>query len=257
MESAKDRNANTAYRILVVEPHPLTRVGLVSRIEDEEDLAVCGQAQGVCDAVQLARTEIPDLVVTALSLTHGHGLDLIRRVRARDRRLPVVVCSLHDATLYASRAIKAGACGYVAKSEDPCRLIAAIRQALAGGVWLSPALRLEILGSVYGSVGSAPHHPLAYLSDRELMVFELTGRGVMLRQIAERLHMSVKTAETHRQNIRRKLNLTSAAELARIALAWTLDQSGYGLGAWCVGNTERTPVCTERLTDTRGLASKR
>jgi DNA-binding NarL/FixJ family response regulator len=211
-------------RILVVDDHPLVRAGLKALIGGEPDLEVCAEAEGIVQALTLAQATDPQVVIIDLSLSDGSGLDLIKRLHRRHPELLILVCSMHEESLFAERALRAGARGYVNKHEATDRVVEAIRQVLGGGVYLSPTMTQRLLLGVAGGTQTegAPH--LADLSDRELEIFGLIGAGLGTTQIAERLCLSVKTVETHREKLKRKLNLASGAELARRAVQWQLEQ---------------------------------
>lgn len=211
-------------RVLIVDDHPLVRLGFAQLLSDEEDLSVCGEAESAAEALQLVDELAPDLLVVDISLKGTSGLELIKQVRSRRPRLPVLVCSMHDESLFAERALRAGASGYVGKREAPDDLVTAVRAVLAGKRYLSPrfAARLEAAGR--GLRDDLPE-PVGVLSDRELEVFDMIGRGHGTREIAERLGIAIKTVETYRENIKEKLMIDSAPELARRAVAWVLGGS--------------------------------
>ena len=216
-------------RILLVDDHALVRYGLASLFGNEPDLEVCGEAADPPTALALAKDLRPDLAVIDLSLQNGHGLDLIRDLRARDERVKLLVVSMHDEALYAERAVRAGAQGYVNKAEAPEKVVEAARTVLAGRVYLSTAMTERLLRERVGPEDPGAGRPLVQrLSDRELMVFELIGRGVPTREIAQRLHLSVKTVETYRENIKAKLRLKNSPELTRDAARWVQSQERFG-----------------------------
>ncbi len=210
------------WRILIVDDHPLVRMGLRSLLEAENDLRVCAEAGSVAEALATARKHRPDLVITDLSLGDGNGLDLIKRLIAQHAGLRVLVCSMHDEKLFALRALAAGACGYVGKEQAGRHVVDAVRHGLAGHIWLSPAMTDQALSS--GNGVQEPSDAVARLTDRELAVFELIGRGMRPSQIAAQIHLSVKTVETHREKIKKKLNLPTAGDLTRSAMQWVERQ---------------------------------
>ena len=214
-------------RVLVVDDHPIMRAGLAQLIGQEPDMIVCGEAADAQGALEAVEAEDPDLVLVDLALKDSSGIDLIRDIRARRPRVAALVLTMHDEQLYAERALRAGARGYITKSEPPAKIIEGIRKVLAGGVSVSREMASRMLGSFVGAppeVGEGT--PLGRLSDREFQVFELIGRGLRNRQIAERLHLSVKTVEAHREHIKRKLDLDSAPKLLRYAIQWTQLERG-------------------------------
>lgn len=224
MDFAESRRTPDPVRILIVDDHPLVRLGFAQLLSDEEDLVVCGEAESAAEGLRLVGELAPDLVVIDLSLKGTSGLELIKQVRSRRPDLPMLVCSMHDESLFAERALRAGAQGYIGKREAPEDLVTAARAVLAGERYLSPrfAARLEAAG--LGPREDLPE-PMAVLSDRELEVFELIGRGHGTREIAERLGLAVKTVETYRENIKEKLLIESAPELARRAVTWVLGDT--------------------------------
>lgn len=210
-------------RILIVDDHPMVREGLALWISQQRDLQVCGEAADVADAIRKVKTLIPDLVIVDLSLKTGHGLDLIKRIKAQNSRAKMLVSSVYDEKVYAERALAAGAMGYVGKQESPKTVLEAIRQVLAGKVFLSPAMTARMLERTVGGRELAATPSVEKLSDRELEIFTLIGQGLPTRAIAERLHLSVHTIETHREKIKAKLNLHSGTELSRSAVQWVLE----------------------------------
>ena len=212
------------WKILIVDDHALVRRGLATMIGDEPDLEVCGEAGDGVEAMSQLGVVRPDLVVVDLSLRNGHGLDLIRQIRARDAGIKLLVLSMHDEKLFAERALRAGALGYINKEEATGRVIDAIRQVLAGKVYVSPAMTERLLRRATGEEAEA-QLPSERLSDRELTVFQMIGQGLATREIAERLHLSVKTIETYREHIKAKLGLKNSAELSRHAAQWVLENS--------------------------------
>ncbi|MCA9247050.1 MAG: response regulator transcription factor [Planctomycetales bacterium] len=212
-------------RVMIVDDHALIRRGLVELIDNEPDLEVCGEAENAADALALTASAKPDLLVVDISLGGMNGLELIKRLRARDENAKILVLSMHDDELYAERALRAGATGYVNKNEPPDRLVDAMQSVLRGGTSFAPAITSRLLQRSVGKVSSDRDSYTGQLSDRELEVFELIGQGVSTREIAEKLHLSVKTIETHREKIKAKLKLRSGVELGRAAVQWVLEQA--------------------------------
>ena len=206
-------------RILIVDDHPIVRLGIRQMIEAEPTLSICGEAESPEAALQLAKSSGADLVVADLSLKDGSGLELIRALREATPKLPVLVLSMHDEDLFAERALRAGAHGYIMKHEAIDGLIGAIQQVLAGRVVVSERMSQRILGRL-GSDTLGGAGPLGNLTDREMEVFELIGRGLSTAAIAERLQVSVKTIETYRSNIKVKLDIKDAIDLIRYATTW-------------------------------------
>lgn len=220
----KAAHSGKAWRILIVDDHPLVRAGLAGLVGGEPDLEVCGETGDISDAMELARTQAPDMMIIDLSLANGNGLELVKRIRAYDEAIKMLVCSMHDEALFAYRALNAGAMGYIGKEEATEHVIDAIRHVLKDKIWLSAKMTERALQGI-AQGGRAKAGTIDSLSDRELEVFGLIGRGMGPSEIAEQLHLSIKTIETHRENIKKKLNLRSGSELVRLALHWTYEQS--------------------------------
>jgi len=223
---SKNRAASAKiHRILIVDDHPLIRVGLSSLIAAEADLEVCGETGQISEALHLVRTSEPEVAIVDLSLADGNGLELVKRLAAQHKELRILVCSMHDESLFAQRVLSAGAMGYINKQEATTHIIPAVRQLLDGKVWLSKTMIERMLqGIAHGRLTPAASS-VESLSDRELEVFGLIGRGMGPSEIAEVLHLSVKTIETHKQKIKKKLNLQSGSELTRRAMQWMLEQA--------------------------------
>jgi len=215
---------NKKRSVLIVDDHPLIRQGVTQLVQQEEDLTVCGEAEDgpeVLPAIQEAR---PDIVVLDIMLKTTNGLALIGAIQERFPGLPVLILSMHDEALYAERALRAGAQGYVMKQDSPEKLIEAIRRVLQGEIYLSDNMTARMLKKIATGEPSAELSPLELLSARELEVFRLIGRGTATRQIADQLQVSVKTVDAHRANIKKKLDLKSGAELVQRAIKWVLSQ---------------------------------
>jgi DNA-binding NarL/FixJ family response regulator len=207
-------------RILIVDDHAIVRLGMRHLIGMEADLLVCGEAESAEEALSLARSVSPDLAIVDLSLGTGHGLDLVRHLHEAFPDLLVLVLSMHDEGLFAERALRAGARGYIMKKGAIDGLIHAIRQVLAGKIYASESVAQEVLASL-GPSRAPAGNALAGLTDRELEVFEMVGRGMSTAAIAVQLGLSVKTIETYRSNIKAKLRLRTATDLVRYATSWT------------------------------------
>jgi DNA-binding NarL/FixJ family response regulator len=202
------------------------RSGLKLLIDCEPDLAVCGEAANANEAMRLLESQKPDLLIVDLSLKESSGLELIKRIKARSPEAKMLVSSMFEEALYAERVLSAGALGFVHKQEGMERVIEAIRCVLSGRVWLSSAMSERMLRRMTVSQPTSSQSPVHTLSDRELEVFEQIGRGRATKDIARQLHLSIKTVETHREKIKAKLGLKSAAELNRAAFQWVADQGG-------------------------------
>jgi DNA-binding NarL/FixJ family response regulator len=211
-------------RILLVDDHPTVREGIAALIGRQSDLAICGEAAGVQEALRLVDEQSPNLVVVDLSLRDGHGLDLTKRIKLLNADIKVLIHSMYDESFYAERALQAGASGYVNKHANPQTLLEAIRDVLKGRVYFTAAVLDRMTGR--SSAGTPKPLGLAIetLTDRELQVFELIGEGLTSRAIASRLDLSMHTIDTHREKIKAKLKLKNAAELTRHAVQWVLER---------------------------------
>jgi len=212
-------------KVFLVDDHPIVRQGLALFIEREPDLMVCGEAEDATSALQAIRDSSPDFVILDISLNGPDGLELLKTLRVRYPNLPALILSMHDESVYAERALRAGANGYIMKQEAADKVITAIRHILGGDVYLSDRLTKQMLQQfVNGSI--SPRDPLAKLSDRELEVFRLIGAGHGTRQIADELHVSTKTVESYQAHIKEKLALRNARELVQYAVEWSLNAKG-------------------------------
>ena len=209
-------------KILIVDDHPLVRTGFAQLIGDCPDLEVCGEAGDMAEALKQIDATNPDLAIIDLSLAGGSGLDLIEHIKSRDKDILMLVASMHDETLYAERVLAAGARGYINKQEAQESIIHAIRQVLAGKVYLSQQMTDRLLSGMVDA--NNEKRDIDALSNRELQVFELIGRGVSTSQMAGQLNLSTKTIETHQAHIKKKLGLGSAHELTQRAIRWVMEQ---------------------------------
>jgi DNA-binding NarL/FixJ family response regulator len=212
-------------RVLIVDDHPMTREGLVHLIANQPDLMVCAEAATAGSALDAALSTKPDLVLADITLPDKSGIELIKDLKSVHPGLPVLVISMHDESLYAERALKAGASGYIMKVAGAEKLMEAIRRVLTGEVYVSGTIAAHILKSVSGKAVSGTHSSVEFLSDREFEIFGLIARGIATRDIGERLHLSPKTVEAHRMNIKAKLGIDTAAELISYAARWMVDAS--------------------------------
>jgi len=220
---AKKKNEPAKKRLLIVDDHPMMRQGLAQLINNEPDLAVCWEADNAGQAIDVASQSQPDLVLADISLPDKSGLELIKDIHALRPGTLILVVSMHDETLYAERVLRAGARGYIMKQEGGKKLMAAIRKVLAGQIYVSEKMSARILEFFSGHRAEAAS-PIEKLSDREFEVFQLIGRGKGTREIADYLHLSIKTVEVHRGKIKEKLKLKSATDLVREAVRWTEAQ---------------------------------
>lgn len=206
--------------VLVVDDHPILRQGLTQLINQEVDLRVCGEADEEHTAIEAIATLRPDMVIVDIALKDTSGIELIKKIRVSNERLPILVLSMHDESLYTERALRAGANGYIMKQEAPDRIVKAIRRVLAGEIYVSEQIGSRLLRKIVHGRPTAIDSPIDNLSDRELEVFRLIGRGYRTRQIAEMLHLSVKTVESYREHIKHKMGFRDATELLQHAIQW-------------------------------------
>jgi DNA-binding NarL/FixJ family response regulator len=212
--------------VLLVDDHPIVRQGLALLIDREPDLSVCGEADGAHSAFHAITTLRPDIVVLDISLSGPDGLDVLKDIRMKTASLPVLILSMHDESIYAERAMRAGANGYIMKQEATEKVLVAIRRILQGEVYLSDRLTSAMLQQFVRGTAPAKKSPLVNLTDRELEVFRLIGEGHGTRQIADELHLSVKTIESYQAHIKEKLALRNARELVQHAIEWTMNLKG-------------------------------
>lgn len=216
-------------RLLVVDDHPIVRHGLVQLLE-QEGFDVVAQAESAPEALKAIQRGGIDLAIIDISLQGVSGLELLKQIRERGIETPILVMSMHDESFYAERALRAGAQGYVMKQRATTDIVSAARQVLGGDLYLSQELSAKLLRrAVDGDVGPDKTGP-AQLSDRELEVLQLLGQGVPTREVADKLHLSVKTIESYRANIKRKLGLGNASELMRYAVDWVRTSGGAETG---------------------------
>ena len=209
----------------MVDDHPVLRKGLVRLIDSKEEFTVCGEASTAVDAMALIRELEPDLVIVDIGLPGTSGIELTKTIRIEFQQLPVLILSMHEEALYATRALRAGAMGYIVKQDAIDNIAAALRDALNGQRYLSPAIAAQLQHN--GPDGQTPStdDPANLLTDREFEIFELIGKGHEVREISDALGVSPKTVEAHRTNIKEKLKLKNARQVARLAVQW-LGQRG-------------------------------
>jgi DNA-binding NarL/FixJ family response regulator len=211
-------------RILVVDDHPIVRQGLALLIDREPDLVVCGEAEEAGGAMHVLNSARPDFVIVDISLNGPDGLDLLKNIRTTHPNLPVLILSMHDESIYAERALRAGANGYIMKQEATGKVLVAVRRILSGDIYVSDRIAAKMLKHYIAGSGTVRNSSVADLSDRELEVFRLIGEGHGTRQIAEELHISVKTVESYQAHIKEKLSLRSARELMQHAIQWNMNE---------------------------------
>jgi DNA-binding NarL/FixJ family response regulator len=212
-------------RILVVDDHPMMRDSLIQLIEQQDDLICCGQAGSVAETQTVLAKQKPDLTILDLRLKNADGLELIKSLTAQFPDLKILVLSQCEGTIYAERALRAGAMGYLEKEQAADEVLNAIRTVLGGSVYLTRGLASLLLHNIVGSTSKGPRKDGSPLTDRELHVLGLLGSGMSTREIATALNLSFKTVETHRENIKHKLGLRGAAALTRYASDWARQQA--------------------------------
>lgn len=211
-------------KIMIVEDHPIFRKGLAQLINEENDMAICGEAQDVVEARRALEKSRPDMIIVDLTLKGASGLELIKDVHEQLPALPILVLSMHDESIYAERVLRAGARGYIMKQEMTDKVIIAIRHVLAGKMFFSESVVESFLGMMTGKPAPSFQNPIDTSSDRELEVFTLIGKGIGRKDIGEMLHVSIKTVGTYREKIKLKLGVKSSPELVRRAVEWTQTQ---------------------------------
>ncbi|HOW81893.1 MAG TPA: response regulator transcription factor [Spirochaetota bacterium] len=207
-------------KIMIVDDHPIFRKGLAQLINEEDDMAVCAEAETVFDAQKMIAKTRPDMLIVDISLKDASGLELVKYMRERNVKIPVLVLSMHEESEYAERAMKAGAQGFIMKQEMTNNVISAIRRVLSGKNYLSENMLDSILERIGDVDKNAPEDPVRRLSNRELEVFGMIGRGIKNGEIASRLNVSVKTVGTYRENIKKKLNARNSGQLMKMAIEW-------------------------------------
>jgi DNA-binding NarL/FixJ family response regulator len=212
-------------RILIVDDHPMTRAGLVHLINHQPEMVVDGEAEDAAQALDLLVSKHPDLMLIDITLPGKSGLELIKDVKAMHPDLPMLVLSMHDESLYADRVLRAGARGYITKHEGGDRLMRAIRHVLSGRIYVSESMSAHILEIFSGGQSGIDRSSIQKLSDREFEVFEALGEGLSSHEIAKKLHLSAKTVDAHRANIKTKLKINTTAELISFSARWTATQS--------------------------------
>lgn len=224
--AAWSRKANEAgagrrrSRVLIVDDHPIVRQGLRRLIEQEDDLTVCGEAETTREAKTAIRELKPDVVIVDISLKQGDGIELVKDARAHYAQLPILVLSMHDETIYAERMLSAGANGYIMKQAASDQFLVALRRVLEGGIYVSELVGNSMIQKFASGGAYISANPIDRLSNRELQILHMIGRGLSTRQAAEALNLSVKTVESHRQRIKRKLNLSTGSQLVQYAVNW-------------------------------------
>jgi DNA-binding NarL/FixJ family response regulator len=216
-------NANKK-KVFVVDDHPIVRERVAELINQEPDLIVSGEAEDAVQAVKAVAASAPDIAIVDITLKDTYGIELIKQLRELHPRLPILVLSMHDESLYGERALRAGARGYLTKQEASKKVVDAIRRILRGEIYVSDKLAGSLVRKVAGGNDQSGGSPVDVLTDRELEVFQLLGQGLTVREVAERLFVSAKTVEAHREHIKQKLNFKTSSELLRFAIQYTLQE---------------------------------
>ena len=224
-----NRQANNTFAprkktVFVVDDHPIVRQGLALLIDQEADLTVCGEAEEMYSALSAIQAVRPDILIVDISLNGPDGLELLKNIRLGSPRLPVLILSMHDESIYAERALRAGANGYIMKQEATEKVLVALRRILSGEIYVSERVANSMLRHYVRGADPSEHSSISDLTDRELEVFRLIGEGHGTRQIAEALHLSVKTVESYQAHIKEKLSLRSARELVQHAVQWNVRE---------------------------------
>jgi DNA-binding NarL/FixJ family response regulator len=217
--------ATDSKRIMIVDDHPMMRAGVIQLISKQPGMAVCGEAGSPTEAMDLVAKCRPDLILLDISMKGSSGLEFIKNVSAIHGHIPMLVLSMHDEKVYAERAMRAGACGYIMKEESGEYLIIAVKRVLEGGVYLSKEMSTRLLKSLGNPQSRNTDSPLQKLTDREFEVFRLIGQGKTTEEIAQHLHISPKTVDVHRFQIKEKLRLASSTALVHYAVRWA-DSEG-------------------------------
>jgi len=218
--SVRIKTERTQASVFLVDDHPLVREWLSQLIQREDDLAMCGEAEDTQEALQKIEETKPDIVVADISLKNSHGLELVKDLQVRLPLLPVLVLSMHDESLYAERVLRAGAKGYITKQEATKKILQAIRQVLSGQIYISEKMASRMVHKMVLGRSESQKSPIERLTDRELEVFQLIGRGQGTRRIAGELHLGIKTVESYRARIKEKLKLEDGTQLLQHAIQW-------------------------------------
>jgi DNA-binding NarL/FixJ family response regulator len=220
MTAAASATQKEKIRILVVDDHPIVRQGLAQLIAREPNMSMCAEAEDAAHALKAIETAAPNFVIVDISMKGPDGIDLLKSIRCSHPQLPVLILSMHDESVYAERALRAGANGYMMKQEATENVLVAVRRIWGGEIYISDKIASKILRNLAAGPGSAKRSTIESLTDRELEVFQLIGRGCSTREIAEELHVSVKTVETYHAHIKEKLSLRNVRELVQHAAQW-------------------------------------
>jgi len=224
LKKNQDKTNENKTQVLIVDDHPVVRDGLTTIINHEQDLNVCGEADDAQEALKAVTELKPDVVVADISLKNSDGIELTKSIKAGHPKLPVIVLSVHDESVYAERALLAGAKAYLMKDAVSENIVKAIRTVLSGEIYVSNTISKKFLHKIAGDKKGTTKTPIENLSYREFEIFRLIGKGFKASQIARQLHLSTKTIETYRSRIKEKLNLPNAAELLQYSIKWAKSQ---------------------------------
>lgn len=211
-------------RLLLVDDHPLVRERIAELVRHEPDLVVCAEAASAAEAIRAVREQTPDMAIIDITLKDSYGIELIKQLKDLDPKLPMLVLSMHEESMYGERALRAGAKGYLSKDQASSNIVDAIRRILRGEIYVSEQLNRVLLQKVAGAKSAAGDSPINTLTDRELEVFQLLGQGLAVREIADRLFVSAKTVEAHREHIKQKLKFRTSSELLRFAIQHAMEE---------------------------------
>lgn len=221
--SAEENAAFKKRKVLIVDDHPLVRERVAELINQQLDLVVCGEASDANEALAVVKATTPDMAIIDITLKDTYGIELVKQLKSLYPKLPMLVLSMHEESMYGERALRAGARGYLTKQEASKKIIDAINRILAGGMYVSDQLSEALVQKVAGVKDSGGGNAVDVLTDRELEVFQLLGQGLAVREIADRLFVSAKTIEAHREHIKTKLKFKTSSELLRYAIEYTLQ----------------------------------
>lgn len=216
--------AKSKKKIVIVDDHPLLRERLAQLINNELDMEVIGEAESAKEAIQFIRERSPDLAIIDVTLKDSSGLELIKSIKTLSIGVPILVLSMHDESLYAERVLRAGATGYITKHQAADEVLSAIRRVLAGEVYMSEKMTSVFLKSLTATGVKRIPRPIDRLTDRELEVLDMIGRGHTTRQISDTLQLGVATIDTYRARIKEKMNFRNAAELQHFAIRWVRER---------------------------------
>ena len=219
-QESQSKTERNKRKVLIVDDHPVVRDGLTSLINHEDDLFVCGETGEAQEALRLITELKPDVVIVDITLGDSDGIELTKDIKARHAKLPVIVLSMHDESIYAERVLRAGARAYLMKDAVSDKIITAIRTVLGGEIYVSDIMAKKLLRKLAGNHVDTTNAPIDSLTDREFQVFRWIGQGHKSSKIAKHMHLSVKTVETYHSRIKEKLDLANAAELLQYAIQW-------------------------------------